>query len=71
MNLVNWNCCGSGPHTGGEVRVLPYSRDGNLILCYACYQRELNWRRMRNRELGADAQYRLPDWISLEIYNCE
>lgn len=66
---LNWNCDGSGPHhMSSEVRVLPLGGDGNLILCRACYRRELAWRIGRNRELAKDAAFSLPAWESLRVY---
>lgn len=67
----NPNCDGSGPHTLGEVRVLPLGTipdHGNLILCHACYMRELRYRIERNRELSKDCQYRLPAWETMKPY---
>lgn len=62
------NCDGSGPHNAGEVRVLPLAGGGNLILCYSCWLRELQWRRLRNRELAPEARYDLPAWEALNVY---
>ena len=56
----------------GEVRVLPLSRQlsvsGNLILCRACFNNEIEWRKGRNRELGKFARFDLPAWEELEVY---
>lgn len=68
--MQNPNC--DGAHcvsTSGEVRVLRSGGDSNLILCHACYRHELTWRRERNRELSKDAQFQLPDWESLKVYD--
>jgi hypothetical protein len=59
----------------GEVRVLPTSADGNAILCQACFDHEIRFRRQENHRLGfmkdgfptADA-YELPKWDSLKVY---
>lgn len=59
----NWNCDGFGPHTSGEVRVLPYAGGGNMILCKSCYENE---KRERQRQ-SADC----PDWNSLKVYTGE
>jgi hypothetical protein len=56
----NNNCDGAGPHTVGEVRMLPYGGDGNLILCKACYARELAYR-------GESS----PSWDSAPVYSTE
>lgn len=69
--VSNPNCDGSGPCYGDEVRVLPLGKSphhGNLILCRACFVRESNYRRERNRELSKDCAFELPTWESLEIY---
>lgn len=68
LTMINWNCDGSGPHTPGEVRVLPYGGDGNLILCYNCYLREMRFRKERNRDLSKDCQFKLPQWDDLKVY---
>lgn len=65
------NCDGSGPHTDGEVRVLPLGSEpnhGNLILCRSCFGKELRWRVERNRELAPDVRFATPIWPNLEIY---
>lgn len=52
----------------GEVRVLPLGGGANLILCRACFEHELRFRRERNRELSPDCQFKLPDWEVLAVY---
>ena len=52
-----------------ELRRLPTGGEGAAILCQACYQQEMGWRRDRNKELDADVRYDLPTWESLEVYN--
>lgn len=72
--MENCNCDGSGPHTAGEVRLLPMGRDahsGNLILCRSCHAREIAWRRERNLSLGDFARFDLPEWDSLQVYKNE
>lgn len=57
-----------------EVRVLPLGLDpnhGNLILCLACFNHEMTYRRQRNRELGDRNQYLIPKWDDLKIYAAE
>jgi hypothetical protein len=66
--MENTNCCGSGPHRAGEVRVMPMGGHGNLILCRSCWLSEINWRRRRNAELGEFAQFALPPWDSGKTY---
>lgn len=50
------------------VRILPYSGGGNLILCRACFDHEIAYRRERNHQLTDDCKFLLPTWESLEIY---
>lgn len=67
---MNPNCDGSGPHIlNGQVRVLPTGGDSNAILCKLCYRREIAFRRDRNKELGKDAQFKLPAWEELKVYS--
>ena len=66
--MDNPNCCGAGPHTPGDVRVMPTGGGGNLILCRACWNRELIYRRERNRELADWARFDLPIWEQATIY---
>lgn len=64
-------CDGAGPCDSGSVRVLPMGANpdhGNLILCLSCFQREMAFRRERNRELSPDCAFDLPAWTSLKIY---
>jgi hypothetical protein len=55
----------------GEVRVLPSGGDSNLILCRACFNYEIFFRRDRNKYLSEDAQFDLPTWKELGIYLSE
>jgi hypothetical protein len=67
--IHNPNC--DGAHCtlpDGEVRKLPTGGGANLILCHACFDHEIAYRRERNRELGQDAQFDLPLWSQLETY---
>jgi len=66
---TNPDCNGSHcQQRTGEVRVLPTGGDGNVILCRACFDHEIRWRRERNRELGDFAQFKLPAWEACEVY---
>jgi hypothetical protein len=74
MIIAN-ECNGSGPHSGNEVRVLPHNNTplhGNDILCRACFNREIAYRRERNQSrlhpLADDAKFDLPNWEDLEVY---
>ena len=66
--MINPMCDGSGPCSFGEVRVLPTGGDGNAILCRNCFNREIEYRVERNRDLSPDCRFALPAWGSLEIY---
>ena len=49
----------------GEVRLLPYSTDGNMILCRRCYELEIDHRRELIRE---GIPMKMPTWNSLNKY---
>lgn len=66
--MNNPNCDGSGPCHPSQVRVLPTGGDSNGILCRYCFNREIAFRRDRNRDLSKDCQFKLPTWDSLKIY---
>lgn len=68
---LNPNCEGDRCHVrSGQVRKMRMGRVGraNGILCRACWAHELQFRRDRNRNLEAFAQYDLPSWRSGEVY---
>lgn len=66
----NWNCDNDKCRDAhGEVRKLPSGGDANMILCHDCFDYEIVWRRYRNKELGKDAQFKLPRWDDLEVYD--
>lgn len=48
--------------------MLPIGGSGNLILCRACFNYEIGWRRERNNELEEFAKFALPNWEDLEVY---
>ena len=61
-------------HAIGQIKRLPLSREQGsaLLLCRACYEHEIRYRRERNRELAAAATgtaFELPTWDSLKVYN--
>lgn len=64
----NNNCDGSGPCVEGQVRLLPIGGEANVILCAACFRREIRWRVERNRELSPDCQFKLPAWTDCKVY---
>jgi hypothetical protein len=45
------------------------SGDANEILCRACFEHEIKYRRERNRELGTFAQFALPTWEACKAYD--
>lgn len=53
----------------GEVRVLPLNGDANLIVCQSCHAHEMRYRRDMNKNLSKDAQWDLPEWENLKVYN--
>lgn len=63
-------CDGEGPHSV-PVRKLPISDNpdhGNAILCRLCFEKEMDFRKERNKELEPAAQFTLLNWNALEIY---
>lgn len=75
MIAKNWNCDNDKCREAhGEVRVLPTGyvpwmvADSNAILCHACYEYEMAYRRDRNKSLGEFAHFALPEWEDLKIY---
>lgn len=67
--IVANECGGRGPHSRlKEVRVLPIGGGANMILCRACFDHEIAYRRERNKRLSEAAQYVLPTWDSLEVF---
>ena len=67
MKNQNPNCDGTRcTDPNSEVRVLPYGGGGNLIVCKACYEHEIKFRKER---IAAGVQFELPTWKSLEVYS--
>lgn len=54
--------------SAGEVRLLPLGSGANLILCKACFEHEIRYRRERNRSLGRENQFQTPTWEMLSKY---
>ena len=70
--VKTYNCGGLRCVTDiGEVRLLPTGGESNAILCFACYNYEMNWRKERNEDLGDLEQFDIPLWNSLKIYTDE
>jgi hypothetical protein len=67
MSKHNPFCCGYHCTSATEeVRVLPDSGGGNLILCNACFRYERNRRR---DEIRQGRRSELPAWSDLERYD--
>lgn len=61
------NDCDMGHNTPAEIRKLPLGGGSNALLCYRCYQTEMNWRKEQNKDLTPDCQFDCPSWFSLEV----
>jgi hypothetical protein len=48
-----------------EMRYLPYSADGNILVSKQSYQKEMRYRR---EEIEKGREFLLPKWESLKIY---
>lgn len=67
----NPHCDGSHCRAStGEVRVLPTGGDSNAILCRACYENEIRFRRERNASVlhPVSTPFDLPAWETLKPY---
>ena len=63
------NHCDHNHETGGEIRALPVGFDpyhGNMLVCRSHYHAELQFRRERARQTGAD-KWKFPAWDDLEV----
>lgn len=52
-----------------EIRVLPTGGDSNALLCRACFNHEIIYRKHRNKDLGTAFKFKIPDWNDLKIYD--
>ena len=69
--MKNLNCDGAHCISEfGEVRLLPYSSEGNTILCYSCFEYEKAFRVMRNKAVGEDI-FNIPKWSNLAVYKTD
>lgn len=65
--IHNPNCDGDKCRANtGEVRVMSIGGGGNLILCRACWENELSFRRERNRVVCYP--FDLPAWEFSKVY---
>jgi hypothetical protein len=49
-----------------EMRYLPYSSDGNILVCKQSYYKEIAYRK---GEIKKGRVFNLPPWNSLKIYS--
>lgn len=72
MTMIhNPNCDGSKCQSEhGEVRLLPTGGDSNAILCRACFDNEIMFRRERNASVlhPVSTKFDLPAWETLKVY---
>lgn len=69
IHVQNNMCDGSRCRSNvGEVRILSTGGSGNVIVCRACFDHEIAFRRERNKELSSDAAFDLPRWEDLKVY---
>lgn len=70
MHNKNWNCDGDHcTHESAEIRILPTGGSSNALLCRACFNHELQYRKQRNKELGSAFKFDIPDWYDLKLYD--
>jgi len=62
------NSCDHDHQTTYETRLLPYAKDGNLIVCRRHYDQEMAYRRGRAVDTGID-KWDFPSWDSLDVYS--
>lgn len=66
------NPCDQGHEILGETRLLPMGGDGNDILCFQCFAKEMKFRRSRNEEDAREGRPELwakvPKWEDLKVY---
>jgi hypothetical protein len=63
--VKNNNCDGDKCVSAtGETRRLPIGGDGAVIVCRACYENELRFRRQR---IAEGVPFDLPNWDSLKV----
>lgn len=66
----NWGCDNDKcTDANSEIRVLPTGGSSNALLCKACYQQEIYFRKFRNLELDKANQFKIPNWLDLKVYD--
>lgn len=70
MTLFKNNNCDNDKcvDPNSEVRLLPTGGDGNMIVCQACYEHEMSFRRQQNAG-STHKLYHTPKWEDLTIYD--
>jgi len=63
------NLCDFNHETDEEVRLLPYSSDGNMIVCHGHYLHEMKYRLLRNENREIAYTLPLPKWEILKVYD--
>ena len=64
-NMCDGNHC---LHATGEVRLYPLGGGGNLILCYACFAVENQYRRTQGKWIGRPEEWPQVEWSTAEVY---
>jgi hypothetical protein len=63
--MNTYNSCDGGHETQHEVRRLPISEDSAVLVCRSHYNKEMAFRRDRQRE--TQVAWDFPTWESLRI----
>lgn len=66
--LPNCDCDGSGPHSGDDVRLLPMGGGSNAILCRACWDYEIEYRREISKGSSLQQFCQFPKWEDGKVY---
>lgn len=54
--------CGRKFVGSGKVRKLPLSGGGGVYLCKRCWEKEMEWRKERNKELSPGNRFPIRKW---------
>lgn len=58
-------------HPNGQIRVLPTGGSGNALLCRACFNHEMHYRKIRNIDLGDAYKFKIETWENLRVYETD